>query len=191
MNDTPAVQRGGLLGRINAGRWNPFLVGALIGVLSWITFGLMGKALGASTTFVRIVGLVESTFAPEHVEGNAYLAKYVVSKPAIDWQMMLVIGMVIGAFASAMLGKTYRKETVPDLWKWRFGESKIKRYLWAFVGGALMLFGARMAGGCTSGHGISGGLQFAVGSWVFFATFFAAGLATAFLLYGKGGRNHV
>ena len=54
-----------------------------------------------------------------------------------------------------------------------------------------MLFGARMAGGCTSGHGISGGLQLAVSSWAFFIAMFASGLVTAFVLFGKEGRNHV
>lgn len=173
------------------GRWSPYVVGAGIGVLSWITFGLMDKALGTSTTMVRLAGLVESVFDLEHVMNNPYFAKYIVSKPGIEWQMMLVIGLVIGAFISAMHGNTSQVEKVPDLWKWRFGPSVFGRYAGAFVGGGLVLFGARLAGGCTSGHGISGGLQFAVSSWVFFAAFFVAGLITAFLIYGKEGRHHV
>jgi uncharacterized membrane protein YedE/YeeE len=172
-------------------RWSPYLVGAGIGVLSWITFGLMDKALGTSTTFVRVVGLVESLFAPGHVESNAYFSKYIIDKPAVDWQMMLVIGLVFGALVSSALSKSRQVERVPDLWAWRFGPSKGLRSLGAIVGGILVLFGARMAGGCTSGHGISGGLQFAISSWIFFASFFAAGIATAFLMFGTEGRRHV
>ena len=55
----------------------------------------------------------------------------------------------------------------------------------AFVGGAIIMYGARMAGGCTSGHGISGSLQLAVSSWVFFLTMFAAGVVTALILFRK------
>ena len=54
-----------------------------------------------------------------------------------------------------------------------------------------MLFGARMAGGCTSGHGISGGLQLALSSWTFFFAMFASGTFMAFTLFGTGGRQHV
>ena len=172
-------------------RWSPYAVGAGIGILSWITFGLMGKALGTSTTLVRWAGLIESLFAKEHVISNPYFAKYIVDKPALDWQMMLVVGLVLGAAISAFLSRSHESEHVPALWKWRFGESRGLRYFGAFVGGFLVLFGARMAGGCTSGHGISGGLQFSVSSWIFFASFFSAGLATAFVLFGKEGRRHV
>ncbi len=172
-------------------RWSPYVVGAGIGVLSWITFGLMGKALGTSTTLVRWMGLLESLVTPAHVKANAYYAKYLIDKPAVDWQMMLVIGLPLGALAAALLSRSYVKETVPKLWQWRFGPSRIVRYSAAFVGGFLLLFGARLAGGCTSGHGISGGLQLSVSSWIFFASFFAAAIATAFVLFGKEGRQHV
>lgn len=169
------------------GRWSPYLVGAGIGVLSWISFGVMDKALGTSTSLVSCVGLCKSLFAPEAVEANGYYAKYLVDKPGIDWQMMLVVGLFIGAFVSAKLGGTRRVEHVPAIWKERFGGSVVLRGIGAFFGGVLVLFGARLAGGCTSGHGISGGLQFAVSSWVFFASFFAAALATAFIVYRKRG----
>jgi len=168
-------------------RWSPFLVGACIGMLSWITFGLMGKALGTSTTFVTVVASLQSFVVPEHVKATPYLAKHT----KIDWQFMLVIGIFIGAMLSALLARSYKVERVPDLWAWRFGSSKTKRYLAAFLGGILVLFGARLADGCTSGHGISGGLQFAVSSWVFFVSFFLTGMVTAFILFGKEGRKHV
>ncbi len=172
-------------------RWSPYIVGVGIGVLSWVTFGLMGKSLGASTTMVRWAGLLESLISSEHVTSNAYYAKYLVDKPAVDWQMMLVIAMPIGALLAAVLGRSLQNETVPELWKWRFGSNRVMRYAAAFLGGAIMLFGARMAGGCTSGHGISGGLQFSVSSWIFFASFFAAGIVSAFVLFGKEGPKHV
>jgi uncharacterized protein len=51
------------------------------------------------------------------------------------------------------------------------------------AGGAIMAFGARMAGGCTSGHGISGTLQLAVGSWISVICFFIGGIAVAMMMY--------
>lgn len=172
-------------------RWSPYVVGTGIGVLSWITFGLMGKALGTSTTMVRWAGLAESTVAAEHVQANSYFAKYLLDKPAVDWQMLLVIGLPLGALASAWMSRSYRPESVPELWKARFGGSKWLRYFGAFVGGALLLFGARLAGGCTSGHGISGGLQFSVSGWIFFASFFTSAIVAAFALFGREGRKYV
>ena len=53
----------------------------------------------------------------------------------------------------------------------------------AFVGGAILAYGARLAGGCTSGRGISGALQLSVSSWIALACFFAAAVPTAHLLY--------
>jgi hypothetical protein len=135
--------------------------------------------------------MLTSVFSAEHVSANAYYSKYLIDKPAIDWQMMLVVGLPVGALISILLSKSFRAESVPSLWNWRFGASRPLRYAAAFAGGAIMLFGARLAGGCTSGHGISGGLQFGVGSWVFFATFFITGILSAFALFGREGRNHV
>jgi uncharacterized membrane protein YedE/YeeE len=172
-------------------RWSPYLVGALIGVLSWITFAAMGKALGTSTTMVRVAGAIESAVAPEHVESNAYFTKYLGTaekpKPAVEWQFALVVFMVVGSFLAATLGGTLRRETVPAIWAQRFGNSRLKRFLGAFVGGVILLFGARLAGGCTSGHGLSGGLQLAVGSWIFIAAMFATGIVTAAVMFGRKG----
>jgi hypothetical protein len=176
-------------------RWSPYVVGVGIGVLSWITFALMGKALGTSTTMVRTAAAIEGIVAKEHVYNTAYLAKYAgtldAPKPLFEWQFALVIMMIIGAFIAARLGGSRVREHVPELWSWRFGASKPLRYGAAFLGGVVLIFGARLAGGCTSGHGISGGLQLAVSSWTFFMAMFASGVAAAFLLYGVKGRQHV
>lgn len=176
-------------------RWSPYAVGAGIGVLSWVTFAWMGKALGTSTTMARAAGAVERVVASDHVYANSYYAKYLGSaespKPWFEWQFALVIMLIVGALLAAKLGGSHFRERVPHLWSWRFGDSRWKRYTIAFLAGAIMLFGARLAGGCTSGHGISGGLQLAVSSWVFFFATFAAGVGTAFVLFGTEGRKHV
>ncbi len=73
-------------------RWSPFAVGAGIGVLSWVTFGLMDQTPGTSATFVRWAGMIVSAFAKDHVLANPYYQEHLVDAPAVDWQMMLVLG---------------------------------------------------------------------------------------------------
>ncbi|KAF2122259.1 hypothetical protein BDV96DRAFT_482613 [Lophiotrema nucula] len=53
----------------------------------------------------------------------------------------------------------------------------------AVLGGVTMVFGARLAGGCTSGHGISGMSMLATASIVTVASMFASGMGLAQLLY--------
>lgn len=176
---------------LTARRWNPYVVGVGIGVLSWITFLTMDRSLGTSSSFVHVAGLLERLVAPAHEQAGAYFQKEISEKtPMFDWQVFLVVGVFLGAFVSSRLSGD-REEPVPGLWRWRFGDAPAVRYAAAFGFGALMLFGARMAGGCTSGHGISGTLQLALSSWVFFVTFFTSGIVTAFALFGREGRRHV
>lgn len=161
--------------------WSPYLVGALIGVLTWLTFYFSEKPLGASTAYARLAGLLGKRFAPKHTEALKYFQD---NKPKVDWEVMLLIGVVGGALLSAWLGSELTGEWVPAMWEARFGgDSAVPRLLVAFIGGVLMAFGARVAGGCTSGHGISGALQLSVGSWVALICFFVGGIGTAMLLF--------
>lgn len=164
-------------------RWSPYLVGTGIGMLSWLTFMFMDKALGVSTTFVRMIGSLIATVSPEHISSTPYYAKYLVGKPGFEWQAALVVMIFVGALVASKLSGSRRSESMPEIWKERFGPSKAKRYLAAFLGGFLVLFGARLAGGCTSGHAISGGMQLALSGWVFMMAMFAFAIAAATILY--------
>jgi len=161
--------------------WSPYLAGALMGVLSWVTFLTAGKALGASTSFVTAAGMIGKQCCPKCVEENEYLQKH---PPAADWQFMLVIGIFIGALASALIYGDFTFAFIPEFWRYRFGLWPWSRWATAFFGGVIIMFGARWAGGCTSGHGISGSLQLSLSGWIAAACFFAGGIATANLLYG-------
>ncbi|MFG0332160.1 MAG: YeeE/YedE thiosulfate transporter family protein [Maioricimonas sp. JB049] len=102
----------------------------------------------------------------------------------IGWTFMLVIGALFGSFIAASTGGELTGTYLQDMWVARFGpDSGGLRTLVALAGGALMAYGARMAGGCTSGHGISGTLQLAVGSWIAVICFFLGGIASAMLMY--------
>ncbi len=178
-----------MIGILRKPRWSPYAVGIGIGVLSWCTFYFMDKALGTSTSFVGAAGTCLGSVAPDHIAQNAYYTKEYGAKsggfkPIFDWQMALDFALIAGAFLAAGLGGTFRTERVPTVWSERFGSSVTKRYAAAFAGGFILLFGARMAGGCTSGHGISGSLQLALSSWLFFISLFISGVVVAGLLFG-------
>jgi len=166
-------------------RWSPYRVGIGIGILAIASLFLVHKTIGTSTTFVKLAGLVLSVINPSAFEQNLYYQDYLKNKAWIDWQVMLVFGIFIGAYLSRNLSKPKAKYTLPLLWEKNFGASKRKRYIAAFIGGVIVLFGARLAGGCTSGHAISGGFQLAVSGWLFMFGVFALAIPTALLLYRK------
>ncbi len=159
--------------------WSPYVGGIIVGLLSWFAF-LTVKPLGASTTFVRTAGMIEKLFAPEHVNNLPY---FIAKVPKIDWQWMLVLGVLIGSYVSAKLSRRYQLRFIPPMWEEHFGPSRAKRWAVAFLGGIILMFGARMAGGCPTGHGVSGGLQLAVSGWVAVIFFFLGGIITVRILY--------
>ena len=101
------------------------------------------------------------------------------------WEAGIFIGLIIGGLVASWLSGDSSGTKLPELWTQRFGTSRAKSSALAFIAGIILIYGARLAGGCTSGHGISGSLQLAVSSWAFFFSLFASGLATAFLLFRK------
>lgn len=164
-----------------SGAWNPYLVGILIGILSMATFYFSNKPLGVSTAFARIAGLLGYLVSKTHTDSLKF---YQDKVPKIEWEVMLTFGIVLGAFFAAFSGGEFDASVVPQLWEEHFGSSPTLRLAVAFMGGIIMAFGARLAGGCTSGHGISGALQLSVGSWVALAAFFTGGVVTATVMYG-------
>lgn len=164
-------------------RWNPYVVGACIGVLSWLVFAIVDKPLGISTSISAASGAtVMPLVGQPAVADNPYWASHM---PKWDYGMLFLVGTFLGALISALISRDWRIETVPRVWQQTYGHSPIKRLTAAFLGGILVLYGARMAGGCTSGHGISGSLQLAVSSWLFFLVLFISGVITAQLLFRK------
>lgn len=167
---------------VGSGHWNPYVAGALVGVVATLSVWLTGQYLGTSTTFVRAAGGLACTIAPDHVAANEY---YTLEKVKLDWQGMLVIGIFIGALVSSLTGRTFKAEGIPPMWAERFGPSWTRRAVVAFIGGALAIVGARLAGGCPSGHGLSGVMVLSVSGLLAMAGFMAGGFAAAALLYGR------
>jgi uncharacterized protein len=160
--------------------WSPYVVGVGIGLLSCVTFLLSNKPLGCSTAFSRTSGMIEKLFRGRKVAEKAYYKKFA---PEIDWEWMLVAGVIVGAFLSAGLSGVFHWEWVPGKWAQAFGDRPLGRWGVALIGGVCLGFGARWAGGCTSGHGISGTLQLAVSGWLAVICFFIGGVGTAMVVF--------
>ena len=161
--------------------WSPYLAGIVIGLLQIPAFLLIETALGTSSSYVTVGGIVASWIDPSILKID-YVARHVAATGKNWWQVALVIGIAIGAFVSMKLSGAKRAAISP-IWQRALGStSPAKRYAVAFVGGFVLLLGARIADGCTSGHGLSGMAQLAVGSTVAVAAMFAGGIATAMLL---------
>ena len=161
-------------------RWSPYATGFGIGILSWFTFLISRKPIAASTTYARTAGMIERLIRGGQAESRPYYRKIGLN---VDWQWMLVLGVVLGAYLSAILSGDFQWRWVPPLWASSFGVETLPRILVALAGGIFIGFGARWAGGCTSGHGISGTLQLAISSWVSAICFFAGGVLTAQIIY--------
>jgi uncharacterized membrane protein YedE/YeeE len=99
---------------------------------------------------------------------------------------MLVLSIPLGAFLAALLTRRLSRRDLPEPWRSVFGPSRLLRFSAAFLGGFLLLFGARLAGGCTSGHILSGVSQLALSSILFFAAAFGSAVLVARTLYPAG-----
>jgi len=124
--------------------WNPYVAGALTGLLLVLSVWVAGKYFGASTTFVTSAGFVESTFSPERVAQMEYFTKHL---PKIDWQWVFVVGIFFGSLIASATSRSFRWQGVPGMWEGRFGPSMTPRAITAFFGGAIAMFGARLADG--------------------------------------------
>ena len=166
---------------------NPYVAGALIGILLVLSVIVAGKYLGASTTFARGASVIEKSFGVDYSKFEYFATKKGKYGPGSlpNWQLMYVIGIALGAFIASKLSGTFKAKAVPTMWKNKFGSSSLKRGIVAFIGGAIGLIGARLAGGCPTGHGLSGLSQLAVSGFVALAFFVIGAAITARILYSR------
>ena len=159
--------------------WNPYVGGVLLGVLLFASFYIAGQGLGSSGGVNRIAVAVEDLVVPEHVDRTPYAAAMAGGDkdPLDHWIVWEVAGIFIGGFVSGLLRRRVKLETYhgPRI-------TVRQRWLYAFIGGVLMGYGARMARGCNSGQALSGGAVLSAGSWVFMFAVFAGGYFVAWFL---------
>ena len=134
------------------------------------------RPMGASSSYPYIGDTIC------RLTGNDYYHNITASG---NWQAWFLLGALIAGFIYAIATKSFHLTLIHERWKDYKGDSKTKRIIWALIGGILLIFGARMAGGCTSGHIISGGMQVAISSYVFAIFTFIGFLTTGYLFYTR------
>lgn len=173
--------------------------GLLLGLVFFAAV-LLVKPIGVSTQFVIVDGIIGDLLDPNLVtqtddgftSTNAYLAKsggkYAksVANP-LNYSFIFVLAMMLGGFLSVLArgGIGQSERSMPELWRANFGDNAFKRYTVAFLGGFVVLYGARLAGGCTSGHMMSGMMQTALSGYIFAAGAFAAAIPVSILMFRK------
>lgn len=157
---------------------NPYVAGALLGVVLFLSFFLTGGGLGASGAVTHIQTGILDWLAPTHVDRTAYFAELAGGQKS-PWDssgVYMLVGTLLGGLVSGLANRRFKLEL-------RKGPriSNEARLGFALLGGAIMGYGARLARGCTSGQALSGGAVLSVGSWAFALAVFGGGYAVAWL----------
>ncbi|MBW2456234.1 MAG: YeeE/YedE family protein [Deltaproteobacteria bacterium] len=157
--------------------WNPYLAGAMLGLVLLASFVVLGFGLGASGAANRAGVAAVNAVAPAAVEANDYMRPYVSAERNVldDWLVFEVIGVFLGGAVGAYSGGRLRRggvEKGPNI--------SVRSRMWFALGGGLLMgMGARVARGCASGQALTGGALLSAGSWAFMMMFFAGGYLLA------------
>jgi uncharacterized membrane protein YedE/YeeE len=148
---------------------------ALLNAIIFLT-ATFNRPIGASTTYPYLADLLTGTTS------NDYFTK--IQTPG-NWELIFLSGAFLAGLIISLLKKDFKITLIHSNWGKYKGTSSIKRIIWSFIGGFLLIIGARIAGGCTSGHIISGGMQLAISSLLFAVFVFAALLITGKIFYRR------
>jgi uncharacterized membrane protein YedE/YeeE len=163
--------------------WSPYVAGILLGIVGILTVVLSSKLLGASGGFENVAGMIGKAVAPAAFN-NTYFN--FVMPAGITYSVVLLVGVFFGGMFGALSSGTFKVRTMDDeQWKKAYGPQLWKRWPLLFVGAIILEYAAGIAGGCTSGLAISGGMLLAPAAFLFIAGMFASGIVTALLVYGK------
>lgn len=158
---------------------NPYAGGVFLGIVLFIAYFMTGSGLGASEAATRIQVFLLDLVAPSHVDRVAYFAeKGGGTLNALDkGSVLMFAGTFLGGMISGLINGRLKPETRrgPNI-------TDKQRWLFAFIGGAIMGYGARLARGCTSGQALSGGAVLAAGSWAFMFCVFGGGYILAWFV---------
>jgi uncharacterized membrane protein YedE/YeeE len=153
------------------------VAGLAIGTITLLLLWVGNQRLGISTGLENLCALAIN--AP-------YLRRSEITG-SHAWRLPFLGGLVLGGFLSAALGGGWAPFWDLGLFDAVFGWGPAGKLAWMFGGGLLIGFGTRMAGGCTSGHGIFGISNLERASFESTAAFMFAGIVTSHLVYRLGG----
>ena len=152
--------------------------GVGLAVLNGIVFLKVttNRPIGASTSYPYLSDVIGG------LQSSSYFTK--IQTPG-HWELIFLGGAFLSGLILSLVSRRFKLQLVYERWQFYKGKSEINRIVWAFVGGFILIFGARLAGGCTSGHILSGGMQLALSSFVFALVVLASLLITGKVFYKK------
>jgi uncharacterized membrane protein YedE/YeeE len=159
--------------------WNPYLAGLLLGAALLASFLILGAGLGASSAPARLGAALESCLLPKHTTESAYFGRWLEggANPLSYYLVFMFVGTFLGGLFSAVLARRVKVSVE----RGRATSAK-RRLVYALIGGVLVGYASRLAGGCTSGQALTGGALLMNGSLVFLVCVFAGGYAAAWFV---------
>lgn len=159
--------------------WSPSIAGIALGLVLLMTFLITGHGLGASGFFTRLTAWLGGELMRPITEANAYLGPFIktAASPLANWISWEIVGVMLGALLAALTSGRFRVKLDGPT---NLGGAG--RIAFAIAGGVLTGFGARLARGCTSGIGLSGGAPLAVAAFLFLIGFFISGIVISYLV---------
>lgn len=156
--------------------WNPYWGGFILGLTLLGSFFVLGRGLGASGAFARILAVFTGWAAPDWTRSNLQLGRYAAQglHPLDHYLVAMALGVILGGLLAGLLTRRVRLQILrgPRI-------SARGRLALALAGGVLSGVGARLAHGCTSGQALSGGAMLGAGGWIFMMSVFAAAFGFA------------
>ena len=164
--------------------WSPYAAGLLLGITGILSVLIGHHLLSAAGPVASITSLLLHAVAPGAADANMYF-RFVVP-PEVNWSVMLFIGIFLGGMLGALTsGKLRLRWNDDPVWRKVFGKAAWKRIVIGFGGAILLQYGASIAGGCTSGLAISGGMLLAPSAFLFIAGMFISGIITALIVFRR------
>lgn len=191
---------GNLIAYLRKDLWSPYVAGALLGLVAVASLWIFNRMPGASGSFQNLAAYVGQEVTSEQVtvaegqdpitvgkEGLEEQYQYFAftMPKGITWQVWLIMGIFLGGLASSLASGGFKFSKLPHSEQWVsiFGERIWVRWLIVYISGIILQVAAGIAGGCTSGLAISGGVQLAPAAFLFIPAMFTSGIITAALVY--------
>ena len=156
--------------------------GIALAILNSIVFLTVttNRPIGASTSY---------PFVADFLSGVKKSNYFAAIQKSGNWELIFLTGALLAGLIISLIRKEFKLTLIHKNWKNHRSNSSTGRIIWAFIGGFVLIFGARMAGGCTSGHILSGGMQLAFSSLIFTIFAFAGLVITGKFFYKQNKTN--
>ena len=166
--------------------WSPETAGIGLGVVYILAIWLSNHTPGAAGTFFKIASIAGQPLTADNPRNTYFSRTFTPLSNGMTWQAWLLVGVFLGALASVLLARRFKWTLVPDIqWRQVFGGAVWKRWAIAFVGGFILQIGAGIAGGCTSGLALAGGVLLSPAAFMFIPGIFLSGAIVQWLIYRR------